>query len=61
MALIRKKTLSMHKARAREGVNFTSVCISTDRYGFVYMVKDGQLSYSSACSMIARTSITMNS
>jgi hypothetical protein len=51
----------MHKTRAREGAHFSSVCISTDRYGFVYMVEDGQLSYSNAYSMIARTSIAMNS
>jgi hypothetical protein len=60
VGLTMKETLSMHKARAQKGVHCLSVCISTDRCGLVYMVEDGQLSYSSACSTMARASVTMN-
>jgi len=52
------KISSMRKVRAREGVHRLFVCISTDHFGFVYMVEDGQLSYSSVRSTIA---ISMNS
>lgn len=52
MVQIMGKISSMHKVRAREGVHRLSVCISTDHFGFVYMVEDDQLSYLSARSTI---------